>query len=248
MRYSKTEQSRLKDLNRGWLQSSHFIEIFRIDFATLFYSIAPFVSTSDLELIKKTDSQGIIKRMNIGAKTLSKYFTLENLTPLKQHRSDTVRGWVAFMIGSMQERSLAQKLSEIRSLANDSHFAVREWSWLAMRKSIGQDIHSSITQLLPWTLSKSVNIRRFAIESTRPRGVWSQHITELKHSPEIGRILLEAVMVDRATYVQKSCGNWLNDAAKTNPKWVIEFCQNWEQKTNDPVIRKIVKRGLRNIL
>ena len=245
--YPKVNSIILRKLNKGLSESNNFQEIFMVNFSTLFYSIAPFVSTNDLKLIKDIDSKGIVERMKFGAKILSKYFPFESLAPLKKHPSDTVRGWIAFVIGIKKKLSLPQKLNEIQALANDSHFAVREWSWLALRESITEDIHLSIRLLLPWALSEFPNIRRFSIESTRPRGVWSKHIPKLKNSPIIGLSLLNAVMEDSSPYVKKSCGNWLNDAAKSDPKWVIRFCQEWEKKSNHPSIPKITKRGLRNV-
>ena len=246
--HPKVSPTILIQLSKGLLESNNFQEVFAIDFATLFYSIAPTVSTDDIKLIKDSNSDGILKRMKVSAKILSEYFTFTNLATLKKHPSDTVRGWVAFIIGMGKELSLEQKLYEVRSLASDSHFAVREWSWLALRESITQDIHSSIKLLLPWALSATTNIRRFAIESTRPRGVWSKHIPELKTFPKAGSSLLDTVMEDPSLYVQNSCGNWLSDAAKSNPEWVVEFCETWERRSKHPSTSKIIKRGLRNLL
>lgn len=51
---------------------------------------------------------------------------------------------------------------------------------MAVRESITQELTKSIAILEKWTVEDDENIRRFAIESTRPRGVWCKHITQLK--------------------------------------------------------------------
>jgi 3-methyladenine DNA glycosylase AlkC len=80
----------------------------------------------------------------------------------------------------IESLSLEGMLDRVRPFANDEHFGVREWAWLAVRPAIAQDIERSIALLLPWAADSSANIRRFAIEVTRPRGVWSKHISALK--------------------------------------------------------------------
>jgi 3-methyladenine DNA glycosylase AlkC len=118
---------------------------------------------------------------------------------------------------------------------------------LAIRPAIAQDIDHSIAVLLPWTADQSANIRRFAIEVTRPRGVWSKHIAKLKSSPSLGECLLDRVMEDGDRYVQDSCANWLNDASKSDPDWVVNYCEKWRQKTDSKAVSYITRRALRSI-
>jgi 3-methyladenine DNA glycosylase AlkC len=82
---------------------------------------------------------------------------------------------------------------------------------------------------------------------TRPRGVWSKHIAKLKDSPNLGEVLLDRVMEDGDRYVQDSCANWLNDASKSAPDWVVNYCEKWRQKTNSKPVAYITKRALRSI-
>ena len=60
--------------------------------------------------------------------------------------------------------------------------------------------------------------------------------------------LLEEVKADSALYVQKSVGNWLNDAAKTQPFWVLDICSKWCQQSKGlSATASICKRALRSL-
>jgi hypothetical protein len=55
--------------------------------------------------------------------------------------------------------SLESQLDRMRSFADDTHFGVREWAWLAVRPAIARDIKHSIDLLIPWTADSSANVR-----------------------------------------------------------------------------------------
>jgi 3-methyladenine DNA glycosylase AlkC len=166
---------------------------------------------------------------------------------LMHHPSDTVRCWAAYMIGSDESRTLTDRLGAIYQLADDSHFGVREVAWLAVRPAIAAELEASIGILTGWSYNKSENIRRFASESTRPRGVWCAHIDVLKTNPEKALPVLEPLKSDTSEYVRNSVGNWLNDASKTQPDWVKTTCKRWLKESPTTETAYICKRAQRSI-
>lgn len=237
----------LEQLNQGSAQSASLVEALAVDFAVLLGHVAPTLPRAEVQRVEDARQLGITRRMVLLASVLTENLDRDVVVDLRRHASDTVRGWAAYTIGNDREASLSTKLDAIRPLADDAHFCVREWAWLALRDAIASDIHDAVHRLEPWTLAHSANLRRFAIESTRPRGVWARHIAELKAQPEIGRPLLDAVMQDDARYVRDSCANWLNDAAKSRPDWVREYCEGWQARASSPAVAYIVRRGLRSL-
>ncbi|MEF3308103.1 DNA alkylation repair protein [Paenibacillus sp. GYB004] len=162
------------------------------------------------------------------------------------HRSDSVRCWAAYMIGLDRRLSLEHQLAGIRPFAADHHFGVREIAWMAVRESITRDLSQALCLLTDWVHDEDAHIRRFAIEATRPQGVWAKHISELKVNPGIALPLLEAVRSDPVKYVQDSVSNWLNDAGKSNPDWVIGICRNWLEVSDTKATKRIVARAQRS--
>ncbi|MGS3449139.1 hypothetical protein ACB376_14245 [Klebsiella electrica] len=100
----------------------------------------------------------------------------------------------------------------------------------------------------PWTSCASENIRRFACESLRPRGVWCAHIGELKQQPQRALAILSSLRADPSKYVQDSVANWLNDAGKENRQRVQSLCAQWLADTSVPAILRICQRARRNLI
>ena len=69
----------------------------------------------------------------------------------------------------------------------------------------------------------------------------------LKEKPELGLPILEPLLVDDSKYVQKSVGNWLNDASKSQPSWVEGLSKYWLQQSPTVHTIAIFKRGLRTL-
>ena len=166
---------------------------------------------------------------------------------LAEDLADTVRSWAAFAAGFAAGEDLAERLALIRPFAADPHMGVRECAWMALRPHLAADLKSAWKLLKPWVEDADPNIRRCAIEATRPRGVWCAHIESLKADPRPGLKLLKNVRADPAKYVQNSCANWLNDAAKSQPLWVQDLCAAWLADSPGKATAYICKRALRSL-
>lgn len=171
----------------------------------------------------------------------------EFLSIMSNHRADLVRCWATYTIGKNESLDITETLTQIQPFAVDKHFGVREICWMAVRLKIAQNLYKSIEILSGWTTNEDDNIRRFTTESTRPRGVWCEHIEALKQNPELGLPILEPLKSDKAKYVQDSVANWLNDASKTQPEFVKELCKRWETESDTRETRYITKKALRTL-
>jgi len=242
-------------LNQGKIETKNLVEVLVIDQEKLLKNVL-----TDLKFEQYI--KPCVNEINsLKKKTLPQYTTTIGITLFKQskenndsnlfehlskHKSDIVRSWACFFIGFDDELTLIEKFEAIKPFANDEHTTVREEAWGVMRESIRENLKESIAILSTWT-KEGPNLRRFASESTRPRGVWTKHIKELKESPEIALPILEPLKSDKEKYVQNSVGNWLNDASKSKPQWVKNLCMKWIKDSPTKETEKIVKRGLRTI-
>src|SRR5690606_23320517 len=120
----------------------------------------------------------------------------EFLTVIYNHKADLVRCWATYTIGKNEQLNIAEMLKQIQPFSADKHFGVREICWMAVRVKIAQNLTKSIEILSKWTTNQDENIRRFTTEATRPRGVWCEHIEELKQKPELGLPILETLKSD----------------------------------------------------
>jgi 3-methyladenine DNA glycosylase AlkC len=237
----------LRRLNRGELEAVTLAEALAIDFAKLMSVVAPDVARTSVMAMRLAAEEGITRRMALAGHHLHEHFGPAGFPRFARHRSDTVRGWGAFLLAATPHLTLGERLQLIRILANDRNAGVREWAWLSLRPLIAADLAHAIDLLEPWTISDSPFLRRFAVEATRPRGVWCAHIEALKREPELGRPLLEPLRADAHRYVQDSVSNWLNDAAKAQPAWVRELCKRWLAESPAPATARICRRAQRSL-
>lgn len=245
---AQIDKERLKALNNGEIETATLTECLAVDFAVLLNSVLPDIGEDAIRLLQQESKTGILKRMTMTGQLIHDRMGEKVLAHLANHQSDTVRGWACFFIGAIENMTIADRINAILPLADDSHFGVREWAWMAIRRHIAVDLEASIPCLAGLVTSTSGRIRRFASESIRPRGVWCPHLGVLKKNPELALAILEPLRTDPERYVQDSVSNWLNDASKDQPEWVREICQRWLDETPDnPNTKRIVSRALRSL-
>jgi len=237
----------LQDLSQGIIPSATLTEGLALDQSQLLRTVFPELSKQAMNAVEAACQLGILKRMQGISALLLNEFGAEGINRCREHGSDTVRGWACFMTGAQTGLNLQTRLAHIQPLADDEHFGVREWAWMAVRPHLAQDLRTAIDYLTAWTSSPSERVRRFASEAIRPRGVWCSHITELKQRPELALPILLPLHADPSVYVQDSVANWLNDAAKDQPVWVSELCGQWLQDKPTDATRRICQRALRNL-
>ena len=165
---------------------------------------------------------------------------------LVTHPSDVARCWASDWV-RWSGWPLARQLQAQMRLAADPHFGVREMAWAAVRDEVIGDLDSALDLLQAWVRDPDENIRRFASELTRPKGVWCVPIRALQHAPQRALHLLEPLRADPSRYVQNSVANWLNDASKTQGPWVESVCQRWERESPTAATRYIVRRARRTM-
>jgi len=227
--------------------SAHLTEMLTIDFARLMQTAVADAGSAALDTLAAHAADGFTKRMALAGRLLYERFGDAGMERLATHPSDTVRGWACYLLAAVPDLSLEQRLQQIRPLADDAHFGVREWAWIALRPALAAELPRAIALLQPWTGEKSEYLRRFASEALRPRGVWCAHIAALKAEPARGLPLLEPLRADVSTYVQDSVANWLNDASKDQPDWVRRVCARWMQGKPSAATARICKRALRTM-
>lgn len=237
---------RLAQLDAG-AEAKTLTECLAVDFAALMGSIMPEIGEDALAAMRKGASTGILRRMSLAAGLIERKLGPEAFDKLARHVSDTARGWACFMIGHANGMTLADRLAAIRPFADDPHFGVREWCWMAVRPHLAADLEKAIALLGDWTTNPSERLRRFASEAIRPRGVWCAHIVALKQEPQLALSVLEPLRADPSGYVQDSVANWLNDAGKDRPDWVEALCARWVSENPSIATQRICRRALRSI-
>ncbi|MBC3482525.1 DNA alkylation repair protein [Pseudomonas sp. SWRI59] len=162
------------------------------------------------------------------------------------HPSDTVRSWAAFAQAHLTvSLDLQAALAAQLRFARDPHFGVREWAWIALRPRLSEDLPAALALLGRQASSEDPLERRFCIEVLRPRGVWCEHITALKQAPEAAEALLVPHLAESEKYPQDSVANWLNDASKTRPDWVLDLFERHPPACK--ASRRIQQRATRSL-
>lgn len=246
----------LEQLNRGEIETANLVEWLAVDQRLLLENLLKQTNRTkylkpillNIEALKKQTVNTINETIGTGIfEQATKNNDTAFLDIISTHQSDLVRCWATYTIGKNPKLNVQQMLEKIQPFAADKHFGVREISWLAVRQTISKNLTESLEILSKWTSHEDENIRRFASEATRPRGVWCEHIEALKQNPALGLTILEPMKSDKAKYVQDSVGNWLNDASKTQPEFVKNLCEKWKKESPTKETAYIIKKAMRTI-
>ena len=256
-RISEIPPGILAQLNRGEIATANLVEWLAIDQTQLLQIVLPQIGLqaalpATLATIARQPARSTAKLIPVIGTALLPVIKAQpkrqtSFAKLARHPSDVVRSWACHVVGSDDTLTLPQKLAAIRPFAADAHFGVREIAWMAVREYLDRELSAAIRLLSAWATDADENIRRFASEATRPRGVWCRHIEMLKKNPERGYPILEPLRSDAAKYVRDSVGNWLNDASKTQPAWVQNVCEHWSETSLTAETAYIVNKALRTI-
>ncbi len=246
----------LAQLNNGEIETVNLMEWLAIDSLKLLTNVLSQLGRKQylsptikaVENLKKKTINTINEAIGetlFARSTINKDKTLFKI--LATHTSDTVRCWACYCISKNKKLNLTQTLKQIKPFAADSHFGVREIAWLSVRPMLVKKIDEAISILSTWAISKNENVKRFASEATRPRGVWCEHIEILKQKPELALSILEPLKNDNSLYVQNSVANWLNDASKTQPVFIKNIGVTWEKESKTQETAYIIKKALRTV-
>ncbi|MDO5616831.1 MAG: DNA alkylation repair protein [Cruoricaptor ignavus] len=246
----------LQQLNSGQIETANLVEWLAVDQKFLLENLLKQNNRTEylkpilnkIDQLKKQTVNTINEAIGIGIFEEAKQNNDNDfLAIISNHKADLVRCWATYAIGKNESLNISETLKQIQPFSADKHFGVREICWMTVRPKIAKNLTESIEILSKWTINKDENIRRFTTEATRPRGVWCEHIEELKQNPELALTILEPLKSDKAKYVQDSVGNWLNDASKTQPEFVTELCKRWENESNTKETKYITKKALRTL-
>lgn len=186
-----------------------------------------------------------LDRMRAGAAVLVEHFGTAAPELARASSSDTVRGWGAFAT-ALVTYDVGPRIQLLLPFAADTHFAVREWAWLALRDLAVAHPLVVMQHLQPVAEDDDLLLRRFAVEALRPRGVWSRHIALFKEEPEHATALLDDVAPTASRYAQDSVANWVNDVSRDHPEWATSTVGRWSHD-HGPAVKRLAQRALRSL-
>ena len=246
----------LQALNAGAIPSANLNEFLAIDLRQLAPAVAHAIGLDPRherlqDTLAMLGSFKPMKRHGLIAHALYD-MTAQSANPdavaqmLVTHPSDVARCWASDWV-RWSGWPLARQLQAQARLAADPHFGVREMAWAAVRDEVIGELDVALDLLQSWVLDANDNIRRFASELTRPKGVWCAPIRALQTEPQRALHLLEPLRADPSRYVQNSVANWLNDASKTQGPWVEDVCARWLGESPCAATQYIVRRARRTM-
>jgi len=191
---------------------------------------------------------GIVARMRLAGEAVGRNGAFDNPLALRQlmaHRSDTLRALAGYAIAEHPELDLAGKAGCHQAAGGRTRISacVNGLGWRCAHR-LRRRSKPALDLLRTWVADNDPSLRRFAVEITRPRGVWAKRIPRLLEAPRLGLPLLEPCNIDPSRYVQDSVANWLNDVAKSQPQWVRQVAPTGSKRhPENPHCRYIVRRA-----
>ena len=202
---------RRADLNSGQVESRTLAEILVITHSTLLTQVVPDAPGDLVDAARHADSLGILARMQAMGEALNTHLGRSTCLALADHPADTVRGWAVFALVSQEKDADVETLLALaRPAADDPHFGVREWSWMAVRPHMVPQLDEAIRALRQWTSEPSERIRRFAGEALRPRGVWA-------------RLVRDGSSVGAERCVRAVCGHGTSLCSRRSPSEAFHY-------------------------
>ncbi len=242
-------------LAQGKTESANLMEWLAADMAVLARTVADQSKSKLLraalhDAATRMPELGVLRRLDLAGRAIAKVikdFENRAFRVLVEHRSDLVRQWACYAVNSEHSPlSRNERFQWTLHFAADPNMSVREAAWMAYRPQLQRQLTPILRLLEGASRSPDANVRRFSVEVCRPRSVWGTHIHELRQDPDRALPIIENVRADQSRYVQLAAGNWLNDASKTRPDWVVALCARWS-RDGRPYSHRIVKRGQRTL-
>lgn len=249
----------LADLNEGRDEARTLAEWLAIDLTKLLQAVLPRAGCGPGAILEATGladqlaGKPIRRRLLAVGKVLSRELKDHPrrktiFLHLATHASDMVRSWATYILRADRTLSLPQRLDALRPFATDRSTAVRECTWESLRPHLSSDLERALRLLESWVESPDENLRRCAVEALRPRGSdGCSHIKALTTHPAQALGLLERLRSDPSRYVQRSVANWLDDASKSRPDWVLELCDRWRRESPTHETAWTVNHALRTV-
>jgi 3-methyladenine DNA glycosylase AlkC len=116
----------------------------------------------------------------------------------------------------------------------------------AVRQFLIKYPENMMDQMLKWSLSENLHVRRLASEGCRPRLPWAMAVPFLKKDYSGILPVLENLKHDPSEYVRRSVANNLNDISRDFPEVVLNLAARWQGVT--PETDKILKHACRTMI
>ncbi|HWG92523.1 MAG TPA: DNA alkylation repair protein [Candidatus Thermoplasmatota archaeon] len=243
----------LRGINEGTMETITLVEMLAADLHTLLTHTLPQTSLPQdaaqrvLAVARDAASLGVTARMRTIGAALQAEGGASLRRTLQAHPSDLVRELACMMVEADAALTPGERMDALLPFAADAHMGVREMAWFALRPALAKDVPGWVKRLEPWARHPDPNVRRCAVEVTRPRGVWCAHLPEMIAAPELGLPLLEPNRSHPSRYLQTSVANWLNDASKSKPEWVRGVCERWLEESPTRETAWIVNHATRTL-